>query len=119
MFGKRFFFVCAGLLCLALVYHLGASNAVAKPPGSLADVGVLAGVLSDGETIPLPTFSDGTPAFESDCRWTVSTSRSDHQNLPESEVCYTEGRVVHASSCFNGNCRPEKANYMIIAVRHG
>lgn len=27
---KRFFYVCAGLLCLALAYHLGASNASAQ-----------------------------------------------------------------------------------------
>lgn len=27
---KRFFFICAGILCLALAYHLGASNATAQ-----------------------------------------------------------------------------------------
>ena len=30
MFAKRFFYVCAGLLCLALAYHLGATNAAAQ-----------------------------------------------------------------------------------------
>jgi hypothetical protein len=34
---KRFFYVCAGLLCLALVYHLGARTATAQAPGN-ADV---------------------------------------------------------------------------------
>jgi len=34
MFAKRFFYVCAGLLCLALAYHLGATNAKAAPPGN-------------------------------------------------------------------------------------
>jgi len=29
---KRFLFVCAGLLCLALSYHLGARNATAQAP---------------------------------------------------------------------------------------
>ena len=32
MFAKRFFFVCAGLLCLAITYHLGARNAGAHEP---------------------------------------------------------------------------------------
>ena len=27
---KRFFFVCAGILCLAFAYHLGATNATAQ-----------------------------------------------------------------------------------------
>lgn len=27
---KRFFYTCAGILCLALAYHLGASNATAQ-----------------------------------------------------------------------------------------
>ncbi|HEY3216361.1 MAG TPA: hypothetical protein VGK93_07705 [Candidatus Eisenbacteria bacterium] len=30
MFAKRFFYVCAGLLCLAIAYHLGARNAGAQ-----------------------------------------------------------------------------------------
>ncbi|HEY3216222.1 MAG TPA: hypothetical protein VGK93_06980 [Candidatus Eisenbacteria bacterium] len=30
MFAKRFFYVCAGLLCLALAYHLGARSATAQ-----------------------------------------------------------------------------------------
>lgn len=32
MFAKRFFYVCAGLLCLALAYHLGATSATGAPP---------------------------------------------------------------------------------------
>lgn len=34
MFAKRFFFVCAGLLCLAIAYHLGARSAGAQTPGN-------------------------------------------------------------------------------------
>ena len=30
---KRFFYVCAGILCLALAYHLGASSASAQAEG--------------------------------------------------------------------------------------
>jgi hypothetical protein len=36
MFAKRFFYVCAGLLCLALAYHLGARGASAQGQGVLA-----------------------------------------------------------------------------------
>lgn len=124
MFTKRFFYACAGLLCLALAYQLGVGDATAKPPLNL-DVATLTGVLNDGETIPLPAFADGTTALESECRWTVSMNRSEHVNLPEGETCYTEGRVVRAASCasFQGETcvspRPQRANYMIIAVRKG
>lgn len=34
MVAKRFFFVCAGLLCLAVAYHLGARNAGAQAPSN-------------------------------------------------------------------------------------
>jgi hypothetical protein len=53
-FGKRFLYVCAALLCLALAYHLGARNATAQAranpivgvaAASPADVWV---VLADG-----------------------------------------------------------------------
>ena len=30
MFAKRFFYVCAGLLCLAFAYHLGSAGAAAQ-----------------------------------------------------------------------------------------
>jgi hypothetical protein len=31
---KRFFYVSAGLLCLALAYHFGATSATAQAPGN-------------------------------------------------------------------------------------
>ena len=31
---RTFFYVCAGLLCLALAYHFGAVNATAQAPGN-------------------------------------------------------------------------------------
>lgn len=122
MFAERFFFVCAGFLCLALAYHLGANNATAKVPGSLDDVAILTGVRNDGEMIPLPTYDNGMTASESECRWTVSMNRTEHRGLPESVTCHPDGRVVRASSrqLENGTClspRPEKANYIILAVR--
>lgn len=33
MLAKRFAYVCAGILCLALAYHLGASTAAAQRSG--------------------------------------------------------------------------------------
>jgi hypothetical protein len=124
MFLKRLCLVCASLFFLALAYHFGATNAVAKPPGGLADVAVLTGVLDDGDTIPLPVYPDGTPALESDCHWMVSINRADLPNLPMRDNCYTDGRVVRASTCdvVNGNCtttHSAMANYMIIAIRRG
>ena len=32
MIAKKFFYVCAGLMCLAFAYHLGARSATAAPP---------------------------------------------------------------------------------------
>jgi len=34
MLAKRFFYVSAGLLCLALAYHFGASSAAAQAPAN-------------------------------------------------------------------------------------
>ena len=36
---KRFFFICAGILCLAFAYHLGAKNASAQSgTGHIKDI---------------------------------------------------------------------------------
>ena len=35
---RKFFFACAGLLCLALAYHLGAERAAAQTGEQLADI---------------------------------------------------------------------------------
>ncbi|HEY3216223.1 MAG TPA: hypothetical protein VGK93_06985 [Candidatus Eisenbacteria bacterium] len=41
MFAKRFFYVWAGLLCLALAYHLGAQSAVALDRDGPTAVGLV------------------------------------------------------------------------------
>jgi hypothetical protein len=38
MVTKRFFFICAGLLCLVLAYHLGAQNARAQSHPSIVAI---------------------------------------------------------------------------------
>ena len=40
MIAKRFFYVSAGILCLALAYHFGAKSAVAQSGSSLAGFAV-------------------------------------------------------------------------------
>ncbi len=47
---KRFFYVCAGLLCLALSYHLGARSAVAQAGSSVTGI-TMANVRLRGGTV--------------------------------------------------------------------
>ncbi len=43
---RKFFFSCAGLLCLALAYHLGSSRAVAGPDEIVASSGYNCGAVA-------------------------------------------------------------------------
>jgi len=45
MLAKRFFYVCAGLLCLSLAYHLGARSATAQAGASVSGFATWNGVL--------------------------------------------------------------------------
>ena len=68
---KRFFFTCAGILCLALAYHLGATSATAQS-GSRGQIRLLEArgpyvlVVSDTDDIyvldpeKLPNVAKGT-----------------------------------------------------------
>jgi hypothetical protein len=135
MAARKFFYICAGLFLLAMSYHLGASAAgAAAPVAQPSETAMLSGVIHSGQTIPLPVYSDGTTALESECAWTVSPafySGSDNW-------CYTadafivgepaayvdhdntafynahRGRVVNAGG---GAGWPLDANYIIIATR--
>jgi hypothetical protein len=121
MFAKRFFYVCAGLLCLAITYHLGARNATAKPP-VVPEVVVRTGTVRDGEFIPLPTYKDGTTALESECRWIVSAG---HINMTGVNPVFTCETLAHTGGIEmyslepNAPSDPSRANYLIIAVRGG
>ena len=47
MIAKRFFFVCAGLLCLAAAYHLGARSATAQGDVTVSAVDQDNGIVPD------------------------------------------------------------------------
>jgi hypothetical protein len=52
---RAFFFVCAGLLCLALAYHLGATNVRAQAPGNPVVAAFNAGVVTaNGDVYTIP-----------------------------------------------------------------
>jgi hypothetical protein len=69
---KRFFFVCLGILCLALAYHLGANNASAQGSSGkvrlIAAAGDNAWVVTDTDDIYLVKES-GTPSVAHGDGW--------------------------------------------------
>jgi hypothetical protein len=70
---RKFFYVCAGLLMLALSYHVGARTAgAAAPVAQPSEVAVLQGTTTSAQVIPLPVYADGTQALESECSWDVT-----------------------------------------------
>jgi hypothetical protein len=116
MAARKFFYVCAGLLMLALSYHMGAGRASAQSVAAPETV-VLAGTLPDGGTIPLPHYSDGMVALESECKWIVSVNfATANGGYMQGFSCSTTGRVVSVS-VGGSNPLPTVANYMIIATR--
>ena len=68
---KRFFFVCLGILCLALAYHLGANNANAQGAGGkvrmIAAAGDNAWVVTDTDDVYL--LKENTPAVAHGDGW--------------------------------------------------
>jgi hypothetical protein len=133
---SKFFYVCAGLFLLALSYHFGASTATATVSGAglvvPTEVAALSGVLLDGETIPLPTYADGTVASETECNWTVSAAvgntnanpswcyAADAQystGLPPDFLAAHRGRIVNITPIGQSYAQPTIANYLIIATR--
>ena len=123
MKAKRFFYVCAGMFLLALTYHLGARTAQAQV-GGVPELATLSGTLNDGQTIPLPTYSDGTRADEAECKWTVSL-RDVNTDFGYTSFfhCSADNRVVSAYDC-TSNCVPTdptyfhcSVNFLIIATR--
>jgi hypothetical protein len=68
---RKFFFVSVGVLCLALTYHLGARNVGAQTP-PLTDVARGTYELTGGDQVPMPVYSDGTPALPSECSYLIT-----------------------------------------------
>jgi hypothetical protein len=131
MFAKRFFYACAGLLCLAVAYHLGAARAGAQSVVTYQETAMLSGEVADRGTIPLPHYQDGTEALESECTWIVSQKVVSSTFPPVWLRCSTTGRVVRVYACpsncvIPGDCAingcsdlySATANYLIIAVRN-
>ena len=80
-----------------------------------------ADIINDGETIPLPSYSDGTLAQEIECHWTVSAQHILMQNGSGIGylTCSTTGRVVHVwrEEGYSEPWGGWQANYMIVATR--
>lgn len=116
MFLKRVYYASASVLVLALAYHLGAQTASAHDQSTAPEVVVLSGVVDDGGTIPLPTFTDGTVADESECQWIVSPHWVWGLAGSAYFTCFThDGRQVEVHA--NGGGGPSQANFMIIGIR--
>lgn len=125
---RRFFYACAGLLCLALAYHFGARNAGAQATGQSGEVAVNTGTLSDRQMIPLPHYPDGSEAVESECRWIVSPHDLEFDQNIQHLHCSSDHRLVrvyicHPTSGDTDNCANfhgtgGTADYMIVAVRN-
>ncbi len=60
---KRFFFVCAGVLMLAVAYHLGATNGTAQPSGTIGAAGLayVGGGNYSVATVDRIVYLDGSP----------------------------------------------------------
>src|SRR5437773_2714150 len=108
MVAKRFMFVSAGVLLLVAAFEIGARMAGAQNVVTYQETATLSGEVSDGGTIPLPHYRDGSEALESECRWTVSLA---HWGLSENLAgfigrieCFTEGRVVRVYVCTQADC---------------
>ena len=61
MLAKRFFYVCAGILCLALAYHLGAVSATAQSGASVEGASI--------ESFQLNAFPRATACVNRLWRW--------------------------------------------------
>ena len=120
---KQFFYVSVGVVGLAVAWTLLAHPVEAlNPTATSSEVAILTGVLNDGDTIPLPTYSDGAVATESECHWIVSpNSQSLSVWVTPANfefVCRTVGRVVSCYTLRYGPMQiPGQANYMVIASR--
>ena len=70
---RKFFFVCAGLLCLAIVFHFGATTAGAQAPSNPV---VSVSFLGNGSTVAIALTANGDTYLSGDAgtSWTRQTN---------------------------------------------
>src|SRR5438094_6450946 len=79
MIAKRFFHICAGILCLALAYHLGAVTATAQAP-------------ANSVAASLPACANSQAA--------IVAANGDVYTTPAMEPCYASW--THVGNVFSG-----------------
>jgi hypothetical protein len=103
---------------LVTIPHLAGGAGALVPAAT--EVVAASGVLSNGQTIPLPIYGDGTTASEDDCTWTVSVNTLSGNNEALQDLhCSADANRVVTCTGIDIDERPlsGQANYMIIAVR--
>ncbi|HEY2953837.1 MAG TPA: hypothetical protein VGK89_01165 [Candidatus Eisenbacteria bacterium] len=91
MFVKRFFYACAGLLCLALAYHLGAGSATAQAPVALVGV-------TRNATSYAAVDEAGTVCVESPGGWIVADHIPGRPVSLSADLAVTGGLIVGTAS---------------------
>lgn len=119
---KYILYASVAMLALAATLSIGSRLATTAPmpaPPS-TEVAVLTGILPSGETIPLPKYSDGSEALETECHWFVSPNDIYPRITGVWKLyCFTEGRVVRCGVTIQEPLigYGGYANYLIIATR--
>src|SRR5262245_47415977 len=70
MLAKRFFFVCAGILCLALAYHLESTNAAAQ-----AGASHIKQIETEGDNVWVVTDTDDIYSINNNQATTVASGK--------------------------------------------
>lgn len=114
-------FALVSSMLLVAVCLNAAFLAAGSSTGPVAtEVTILSGILTHGETIPLPSYSDGTSATGEECHWFVSvnTLESDPESIANFYCGADQTRVVTCTGIDrDGNSLVGQANYLIIARR--
>lgn len=112
--------ILAALFTTAIQLGPQLAHGQVNPQGEVA---TLSGTIGNTQTIPLPTYRDGTVALESECSWIVSPSFVSGPVLRAMDEfhCAAPTRTVSVYAC-NGsptcsNIQSGVANYLIIATR--
>jgi hypothetical protein len=69
---RKFFFVCAGLLCLAIAYHPGATSATAQAPGNPVATGFFNGSAGGGVVVTTNGDVYVTPVANNFANWVLT-----------------------------------------------